>query len=274
MTRVSRLQVALGAAIVIGGVIATRAAIAEKRVETTRREGIAALLAQIDALAAAKGHATLHVTFNGVGAVVSFTANDGKSIDQVAREAVAGCGEENAGGDTWLNGDATHQHETREAVSREDAREGAAAVFCVTRGADGARTTRMTFVQADVTTIVTTRTSSIDAMFPRDGTDVPGDDLAHVRPADSQRVGAATVFETGHAVRMYDLAHASPGDLALDDLDRRMKAQGFVSSTTVARDVEGMRLYSRDGRERLAASFERDLQGNVTRVTIARVNLP
>jgi hypothetical protein len=265
-----RLQLALGVAVALGGLIATRAAIAEKRVETARSEGIAALLAQIEALAPAKGHSTLHVTFNGVAAVVAFEANTG-SVDEAARLAVASCGGGDSGSEGVANGDVPLQRrETREAVSREDARD-ASAVVCLTRGKDGSRTSRMTFVQAASTTTLTTKDASVDAMFPREG-DVPGDDLAMVRPADSRRVGAASVLETGHAVRMYDLAHPSPGDISLDELDVRMKAQGFVSSAGVAREVSGMRLYLRDG-ERLVASFERDSQGNVARVTIARVNL-
>lgn len=101
------------------------------------------------------------------------------------------------------------------------------------------------------------RALDLDAMFPQVG-DVPGDDLPGVpRPPNARRTFAATVLESGQAVRIYE---GKPADMS-----------ALLTSAGWKKTVEGdVELYVR-GDERMIVTVDASLRPDTVRFTFARV---
>lgn len=272
----------------VGGVVFAIAALAvtahvvvkHRRARDARNE-IARLQAGLDALLP-KGRTDVHATVNGVLSHVTFT-NEAKGVAAAASAIADACGEdaETGGGDVLSIGDTPRKRFVRESVHRDDVPDGSAsAVLCVFRSSEtGERFERFTFVRGDanassLTSVTRQSKADLSAMFPIDG-DAPGDDLAGVpRPDGSRRVVSATVLETGHAVRIYEVARKAPPDEELrarrEAFDAQMRAAGFEPSAAVAKVVDDTRLYVR-GNDRIVVAFE--LSSEVTRIVLNRTDL-
>jgi hypothetical protein len=264
-----------------GALGVTEHAVAEHQKAKSARSTIAELMSSLEALRP-KGSMDLHATLNGTLSHVAF-ASAPTGIGETAAAVADACGKdsETGGGDALAAEGRVHNF-VRESVHRQDAADdSASAVLCIFRATEtGERFERFTLVRGDAhasSQVSITRQSKAELaeMFPVDG-DAPGGDLPGVpRPEGSRRVIAASVIETGHAVRIYDIArHGQSSDelsLRRDAFDREMRAAGYTSSPAVATALEDARLYLR-GSDRIVVSFERMPEG--TRIAINRTLLP
>lgn len=276
------LRTALGCVLFAGGALAVTAhVVAKHRRARDARSEIARLQAGLDALRP-KGRTDVHATVNGVLSHITFT-NEPKGVADAAAAVADACGQdaETGGGDVLATGDTPKKRFVRETVRRDDVADGSAsAVLCVFRSSEtGERFERFTFVRGDanassLTSVTRQSKADLNDMFPIDG-DAPGDDLAGVpRPEGSRRVVSASVVETGHAVRIYEVARKAPPDEELrvrrEAFDAQMRAAGYEPSAAVARVVDDTRLYVR-GSDRIVVAFE--LSADVTRIVLNRTDL-
>lgn len=245
------------------------------------RNEIARLQAGLDALIP-EGRTDVHATVNGVLSHIRFTS-ESRGVLAASAAVAESCGEdaETGGGDVLSIGDTPRKRFSREAVYREDLPDGTASgVLCVFRSTEtGERFERFTFVRGDassssLTSVTRQSNADLHAMFPLEG-DAPGDDLPGVpRPSGSRRVISATVVESGHAVRIYEVARKAPKAEELqrsrEAFDAQMRAAGYEPSTAVAQALDDTRLYVR-GDERIVVAFQ--LSDDVTRIVLNRANL-
>lgn len=280
--RKARLVTLVGAVLftLAGGLVVTHVARKHQRARDARIT-IAKLQAGLDALRP-KGRSDVHAVINGVRSHIVFASAPQGRADAAAVVA-ASCGQdaETGGGDAVPSGDTPAKRYVREAVRREDAPDGSASsVLCIFRSAEtGERFERFTFVRGDdrtasLTSVTRESKADLGEMFPAEG-DAPGDDLSGVpRPEGSRRVVSATVVESGHAVRIYELRQpaGSTKDLEArrEAFDRQMRSAGYEPSADVAKVLEDTRLYVR-GKDRIVVAVQPF--GEVTRVVINRVDL-
>lgn len=270
-----------GVLFVSGAALVTRHVVVKHQRERTARETIAKLQAELDALRP-KGRTDVHATVNGVVSHITFATSPQK-IGAAADAVADTCGNdaETGGADVVAVGDSPPKRFVREAVRRQDVPDGSAAgVLCIFRATDtGERFERFTFIRGNsegssLTHVTRQSKADISVMFPAEG-DAPGGDLDGVpRPEGSRRVLTATVAETGHAVRIYDVPRKGLPAEELrsrrDAVDRQMRAAGFEPSAAVAQGIEDTRLYVR-GSDRIIVAFEPG--DEVTRIVINRANL-
>lgn len=265
----------------VGAFAVIRHVVVEHQRAREARDEIAKLQAGLDALRP-KGRNDVHATVNGVLSHITFTsASQGVAAATAAVADACGKDAETGGGDVLSTGDSPRKRFVREAVHRDDASDGSASsVLCIFRSAEtGERFERFTFVRGDasassLTSVTRQSQADLNAMFPLDG-DAPGDDLAGVpRPENARRVMAATVVETGHAVRIYEVprkaSRAEELRLRRDAFDKQMRDAGYEPSEAVAKALDDTRLYVR-GTDRVVVAFE--LSSDVTRIVLNRTDL-
>lgn len=246
------------------------------------RETIAKLQAGLDALRP-NGYAELHATVNGVQSHVAFSSLP-QGVAAAASAVADSCGndaETGSGSVQWTGDTPPRPRFVRETVHRDEAADGSAvSVMCIFRSAEtGERFERFTFVRGDakassLTSVTRQSAADLAQAFPIEG-DAPGDDLVGVpRPESSRRVISATVAETGHAVRIYEVARKGTPDEAIrarrEAFDRQMRGAGYEPSAAVAQALPDTQLYVR-GKERIVVAFEPS--GDVTRIVINRTDL-
>jgi hypothetical protein len=257
------------------GLGVTHHAVARHQRARTARDSIQKLMTGLEAIRP-KERTDVHASVNVMLSHVAFSTMP-KGVHDAAAAVAGTCGndEETGGGDVIATSDSPGRKFVRERVRVDDAAgDSASAVLCVFRSKDtGERFERFTFVRGNAKTsslTSVTRQSKADLaeMFPIDG-DAPGDDLPGVpRPDGARRTMAASIIETGHAVRVYEVAGSR--DARRDAFDGQMRAAGYESSSAVAAAMDDARLYVR-GSDRIVVAFAHT--GDVTRIAINRTDL-
>lgn len=290
MRRIARGLVARAVAAVafVGfGASATRHALAEQEQRQERSRRLASLLAALEELRPPTARGSLHVTLNGATSTITFSSSE-LSVSNAAAAVAAACGtdrEEDVVSPTEPRDRAElSRPRRRELARREDSVDGSAsAILCVSsearRDSSAANNParRLTTIRRDgearsfmISVATTSGDQALDVMFPATG-DAPGGDLARVpRPPHSRRTLAASIEETGHAVRVYELQETTSPAAALASFDATMRAAGFESSSAVASEVTRSRLYTR-GPERIVVTI--DDHSHALEMIVARVNL-
>ena len=246
------------------------------------RVAIAKLQAGLDALRPS-GRAEMHATVNGVQSHVAFSSSP-QGVAAAANAVADACGndaETGTGTVQWSGDTPPRPRFVRERVHRDESADGAAvSVLCIFRSAEtGERFERFTFVRGDtksssLTSVTRQSAADLAQAFPLEG-DAPGDDLVGVpRPENSRRVISATIAETGHAVRIYEVARKGTAEEAIrarrEAFDRQMRSAGYEPSAAVAEIVPDKQLYVR-GSERIVVAFEPS--GDATRIVLNRTDL-
>jgi hypothetical protein len=282
VSRLARIRHVVGGVVFgIGALAVVGYGVKQHQRARDARVAVAKLQSGLDALRP-RGLSDVHATVNGVVSHITFTSAP-KSLAEAAKEVAASCGEdaETGGGAAVSTGDAPAKHFARETVLRDESADGSAvSVLCIFRSSEtGERFERFTFVRGDaksasLTSVTRQSKADIGEMFPKDG-DAPGGDLAGVpRPEGSRRVIAASVVETGHAVRIYEVPRkAAPAEelrAQRDAFDRQMRAAGYEPSSDVDKVLEDTRLYVRAA-DRIVVAFEPS--ADATRIVINRADL-
>jgi hypothetical protein len=86
----------------------------------------------------------------------------------------------------------------------------------------------------------------VDKIFPRDGSEPPGDDAADApRPPNAKRLLTATVDSAPYGVRLYDAD--APLSAVLSTYDEAMPKRGWRTVPEVSHDHPETRAYTREG---------------------------